>query len=884
MAEILNTDIYNVADVLNDVAKKYTGEDEETLAVGIYGYFLALTAKSIKSSIAANSELYREAMYGKAKYERDLIIHAIQQEVPNIRATPARAMVTIGLIKDQVESLLNENNEFIFDCNFEYEIEGFPFRLDYDIALTKTDSVRNEDLFTAMYIINHQNALSDVTSPILNAPYVEDINTEKYIFIQTTLRQVHLTEIPKKILTNNVIENKTMQVSFEDQLAEMTIRVVTGTGEVIWLTPIFEGQSTRDTYKYCYYTYLTANTIRIKFDPSSYMPPLNSEIIVSLYTTKGKAGVFDYLDKIYFRANSETYGYDNVDERVELLQATYNGIDRYGKEELSNTIPEKIIEKRAIIMEADIDNWFDRINCNEFSVTNKKRIHNANSHYYYSYALAKTANDNLIQTNTKTLKLGIKDVDSTFGDGSTDLKECYTLCTPRVDSINDTYAIVPFIIHILTKPLCCFYYFPIVDLETYLNYNYINPVTSIHYIANRAHFYRELNHLGKLVESEVPPKEDTGEESTEDTTDELPTELLTENFYLDMNLAQSINAESELSYLDTETKEYVHKLRIFLILYYNSTPQCYLEGNIVSFDETEFTYSIQFNIKTNNKLNTQGMIALTNVYPSGSEEILDEYYISPKCLARVYIVGEFENALGRYDLDNVIPGLEKYSVCNAYTLKEEIEFINDYTDLIKTDIFPRFNGEFLHHFEVPKVPVLEQNVFDIDDLNNTGIKEFAKNLVKFMDHFEEIELLTENSFEPNLKFYNTSGPSEMYYTDVAFQHRLEDLSLEVELNLNLVSQKDLYLKDTITEEFKMRLEKLARDKQPIHFNNICSEIRRDYGELVNYVEVKSCNGKEISHIYLDDTADVFLTPEYISIKNYKDENGIILPCINVNIV
>ena len=115
------------------------------------------------------------------------------------------------------------------------------------------------------------NELSDITNP-----YLPPIGIIKYygdnrmLAIAVQLRQVEYRTISKKIIVDNPLENKVMNFTFENQLASFNLDVYEG-DERIHLKPVYEGlyDETPGT-KYCNYSYLNSNTIRVKFDRDSY--------------------------------------------------------------------------------------------------------------------------------------------------------------------------------------------------------------------------------------------------------------------------------------------------------------------------------------------------------------------------------------------------------------------------------------------------------------------------------------------------------------------------------------------------------------------------------------------------------------------------------------
>ena len=111
----MNTDIYDIINTVNDLQKDMMGDqDEETLAIGMNGYLASIQAMQIQNSIITSSELGNEIIPSKAKFEKNIIAHAITQNINNLNAQPATMSIMIGIIMSDLESQF-QNDIFRFD-------------------------------------------------------------------------------------------------------------------------------------------------------------------------------------------------------------------------------------------------------------------------------------------------------------------------------------------------------------------------------------------------------------------------------------------------------------------------------------------------------------------------------------------------------------------------------------------------------------------------------------------------------------------------------------------------------------------------------------------------------------------------------------------------
>ena len=136
----INTDIYKINEFVDDIKKKFIEvENEETLAMGMYGYQGEIFSRLIQNSIIVSSEFVNEAIPTRARFDSNVIAHAMAYAADSINATPSQMEVLIGFKESDITPLIKEN-KFLFDKNIKLFIGDFEFHVDYDIVLTRVDS------------------------------------------------------------------------------------------------------------------------------------------------------------------------------------------------------------------------------------------------------------------------------------------------------------------------------------------------------------------------------------------------------------------------------------------------------------------------------------------------------------------------------------------------------------------------------------------------------------------------------------------------------------------------------------------------------------------------------------------------------------------------
>lgn len=403
----ISADIYELTEFTNSLKDKFIeGPSNETLAMGIFGYMGSLFANLMQDTVVRASEYSNEAIATRAKFEKNIITHALSLGIDKIFATPSIIKAMLCLPEVSLIELM-KNNKFVLDKDIPIYIGDYEFHLDYDIIITKKD-LSDGYTYSAMYNINLKNELSDITNPYLPpVAIIAGDSTTNLVVLTVTLRQVEHTTVYKKILTDNVIENKTLTFSFDSQIADFYVECVEG-NETHYLTPIYDGLNKYDDIgvnEFCNYTYLNANTIRIKFDPDSYEPVINCDVTVRIKTCQGAKGNFTFKDDIQMELESEKYGYSGIYMLIKPISDAQYGVDKKSVADIKKIIPKEASSRGSIINTTDLENFFNSIDTDNNKVYFYKKRDNQIERLYYSYLLLKDNDNVIIPTNTLDIKV-----------------------------------------------------------------------------------------------------------------------------------------------------------------------------------------------------------------------------------------------------------------------------------------------------------------------------------------------------------------------------------------------------------------------------------------------------------------------------------------------
>ena len=131
MKKVVNTDIYNLVDLVNDIKKLYMpNETDNSLSVGLYGYIGAIEAKRLQTQVMMTGELANEAFPSRSRLDRNVVTHAIMANIENINAIPAKMNAMISLKISEISNFFDANNEFIIDRDIPIYLGNYEFHLE----------------------------------------------------------------------------------------------------------------------------------------------------------------------------------------------------------------------------------------------------------------------------------------------------------------------------------------------------------------------------------------------------------------------------------------------------------------------------------------------------------------------------------------------------------------------------------------------------------------------------------------------------------------------------------------------------------------------------------------------------------------------------------
>lgn len=909
MSEMDNTwnitsDIYDIVDAVTQVKKNYIiDQDEDTLALGIFGYVSDIEAKKIQTATIMTGELGNEMFPQRANLTKNVLSHALFNGITDVNAKASTMILNLGIKISDINAYMI-NNTFYIDSTSplivldKYSNKSYEFHLDYDIEIVRHKVGDGSDYtYTAMYNMSQYNPISDIIEPYLSQPFEIKIENDYYLIFQAKVRQCSIIEIKDRLLNDSVIENKTYSFTFEDQLINFDLIITDNDlGTTTRVKPLLYGQSTEGYDNYCWYLYVTDNTIRIIFDQKSYIPGLNCDINIKVYTTLGKDGDFkitredDFSDPLYIDLASTRFNYSRITLITIAASDSEFGANRKSKEELQRLIPKAALSRGSLTTETDIENYFNMLNDENNRVVNRKKTDNQISRVRYLYFLMRDMNNNIIPTNTIDIKFNALDphvyqcddgrkvlpagsiikYNNATGYGAViDESEVPDIYDDDAYFGDDYYYITIHNIIVNPDPLYAAFYLSIVNEHDFLKFNWVNSDSELQFVALN---YRAKRNL-------------LSDQSTYKISFAFGQSIKSDfGMY-----TKAIYYETDTNGQEFETTMVTNNMKAVLVLKdADGIPYRYKEFSLTNFDESNFVSYWELELETDNSLNDKNYIKIQNMREVYSSVQEDKYGYLPGTVAGyIYILGKFTSGeYGRHDLDNLCPGgiFDGYTVTNVYELNQGIRFYESFSNVLDC----RIEADAMKNYTIYGLPLVGVHYLIDEDY----VKYFTDALFGKKDYIDYTLTILENTVDIDLKYFNTYGPSKTYYIGDKRRTMINHIDLEFKFRISIKSSSDVGVKQEIINAIKAYIEDIYT-LGDLHIPNLITSLTEQFSHRVNYIEFMNYNdfwlgvqhiieftSEELKDIY---GSDLFIVPEFINIRNHHNEDGVLEPCIDVEV-
>ena len=883
--DLASTDIYRINEFIDEIKSRYIDIPEDTLMLGVYGYLSSVLSNLMENTTIMASEYSNEAIPTRAKYEKNIIAHALALGINNINATPAQIDMLIGLPEEALVANMT-NNEFTLDKEYIFQIgerEAYPFLLDYDIIIKRSVLPNGSYVYTARYDIDGKNKLTQLQNPYLPAMGAINVSGDRLIALNTTLRQMTHTQIYKKIVVDNPLETKVLNFSFEDQLAFFYVDVVED-GETHYLEPIYDGlYDYDDSREFINYMYLDEKNIRLRFNRDSYQPRENAEVTIHIYTTLGSEANFSATDyENVMTLTSNRFPYTGMWTLIQATSDAHYGSDKYTIEQLKQIIPQEALSRGSISTYTDLSAAFNRLQIENEScrLYLLRRVHNQIERIYFTYLLMKYG-DNVIPTNTINSSVskgmfstasrdnysmlpgakfyseqGQKDATSTTSKDTGELN--------RMDKAGFLY-MCPYLTVLNKSPFYISYYVTFMNYTRNLYFEFINEDSLLQFVALNFYVHRDYF-------------------TNPDT------------YKIELHCTQNINSDFQLVTYDDEGNVDECNLTVYAVIYTTNeddgsiTPYRYLKSELIQFNEADAEYILQFKFSSNDVISKYGtyMTITSGMYGINSNS-QSTASVEPTMYIKFFFCAKLDRDYGRYygdnqtdNLDDIIPGLKGYTLTNVYNAGElGIDIFYDYSDIQNSYIELNQNEDGGLSYYIYKIPVVRYTWMNSE--------ERMRYLFSAIDlrrrYIQNVLFLIEDSFGIDYKFFNTYGPSLMY--NIENEENIDRINLSLKFEIKFQMESDKVVLQDITNSIKEYIEDI-NNISDLHIPNLITYITNIYREHIVYIKFIALNNYDSLYqsIYKNPemTDDYFVetqtVPEFINVNTLNND----LPDIEFTIV
>ena len=874
--DIMSTDVYLATQFVNKLKEKYIDIPEETLYLGIYGYLTSVFSNLIENTAIMASEYSTEAIPTRAKFERNVIAHALSLGINKITANPAEMDVMLAFPESLLVANMT-NNKITIDKDYDFNVGNrkfYPYHLDYDIIIRRFQLPNGKYAYTAVYDLDGKNPLSSIYTPYLPAMGTVNVDGDRLISLQTTLRQMTHTQIYKNITVSNPLETKVLSFEFDDQLAYFYVEVtetVDGVDQYHYLEPVYDGLYDYDsTQEYINYMYLDESTIRLVFNRNSYQPRSNAKVVIHVFTTLGAKCNYTLKDyQMMGTMASNRFSYNGLYYVLMSESDSQYGSDKFSVEKLQQYIPKEYTARGSISTYTDLSNFFNIIQTEDCHLRMLRKVHNQTERLYYCYLLMRE-NGNIIPTNT---------INATFDRNifNTITRDCFIIYPGSIyyQELTDSTAtglysisstdidkydsegflyMCPYLIMIKKSPFYVSYYNVFINYQRELLFEFINDTSELQFIALKFKAYRYYY----TKKNEV---------------------------HVSLKLTQNINTDYDLISYDLDGNIETCKVSVFMVLYSPDPkddtkyiPYRYVAGKIQQYKNGE--YDFDFSMTTDNSISpnktymhfTKGLKAIGTSAESAG-------YLSKTMPVKFFIFAEMDAEYGRMygdmmtdNSDDLFPNMGGYTLTNIYAPKNGLDIFYDYTDLMNSFIDMKKDETGFFQYTTYKIPVVRYTYLRDED----RIINFFK-MVDYRRRFiQEALVLLEDSFGIDYKLFNTYGPALTY--NIENRTNIDKINLTLKFEIRFVTKEDQNMLPQIKASIKDYIEDM-NNITDLHMPNLITYITNLYRENIVYIKFVKLNSYDslyqsiyknpkLANDYFVETQTV---PEFINVNTLNND-------------
>ena len=537
--------------------------------------------------------------------------------------------------------------------------------------------------------------------------------------------------------------------------------------------------------EYCFYSFTSGNELEVYFSPlpGAFRPAYNSQLRVEYLTTQGAAGNFDFTGTPAMTVRGET-----LTTIVEMVTQPAGGYDAESLMQVKRGILRKILQRRNIIIESDLENYLsaavDRTQVNDSSMQFIKRRDDIQTRLFSAFLMVRDAAGRIVPTNTAALDLEVADLAArgwSLPPGTLVVYDrrnaVYRLVAPgeypdRMASDPNSFVYcVPFLMQFQTVP------FP--RLVYYRNQIAVDaPLASLPGAAVSA---------DSFLANSVTVRRNSAFEST---------------YQIDFPVTSNLAADGlgakvlvRVRFLDT-----------------TGTSLGYAEAS-----HLEGTNIFRAAVQTNDQFDAESRMLFTNsIWTDG--DVLAAALPLPEDI-RIRIELYYDGASSDTSVPHVIRGGRTFQLTNVFQTVDPLSLYKSLERVMASGMYVTAEGTF----HCDNVPLVGASFFLNPRIGTEALRVVEKYHSAIFDIFD----LLHNNTSVDVKLYNTYGPSRLYNLD----------------RINLSLALEVHPRGRASEE--LRLQIVARTAA---FVQTCNENENGRFSISNLITHLETNIPDVAYV------------------------------------
>lgn len=851
-----------------DIAEKYTDiKNTDFLKTGLFGYMTETMAMMMRDSTFHKSMMYNESFLNTAVLPKSVYNWAKMFNIEVQKATPKYATINIVIPTSSLHSSLKkyttlETKYGIKDSNLKnkdlliLDRDDPILAGDYYFSLERSIMIRKktDETYSAEYIMSEP---TKTNFEILNNSNLIVKENNSNLVITARAYQYQTTNTIFKITTTSFL-NKIHKVKFDDQFCGASLFYEEYNGSFVEI-PLYYSDMKKNVGPRCaFYNLTDSNELEIIFKNGDgyFMPSANTNLKISVYTTKAEKAPLVYTgDALMLFKDSDLKSLPLI---IQFNPSNLiGGKNQPDLSTIKQTIIREISTRDVITTQSDLNNFFAILmsfieDVNDGKIKFIKKRDDIVKRSFNSYLLLRDNTNNeqmleetgvrsinaVIPTNTLDVSIGEKmngidhydlNYEKFNYNGelleNSDFTSDFYISPFLISITNGTYRFVKYIYNMTDSSADVIIKNPIVS----------EKFNSLYIVPSSARLFRGFNE-GGTNESMKPNKyyklyiTTTTNQLIGVDLDNLNDPALKYNGSITISEYSGKNEIESIKITSENIDVYGHKLE-------GNTYETVFEIKI-PVDDKEFYYNDtdRNSSKYYNKINLNGD---NGVVPFSSS-------------ARISI------DFNEFKLDsNDLTGFKLETTSN-------LVFFEHLDNYMESAIITEGTGENEKIVGLKDVPLVHSSFFNHGDNISAKRENFVKQLFTYIEILKSnIERLETTSFF-NIKFYNTYGLSNLYYTDTT----------NLQLDLNIVIDKQYQnKKDSLEAQIRSYIRKLVdkmNEKEIFNLTDIISSVANDstYGKYIKYIKFIGLNGtfnQYINRLSGEELVEGNYTPEWLNI-------------------